>query len=123
EVERQAAELVAQAQDHIAEDEGPLPGADEKQRRASALVDVVDPLGLDFHEPTLEGKGRMRKPGGAFRKSRRVISHETDPLQMVEFVFDLSMWPEGCGRLPRNHVDPGNGNPVLGGYQPRPCRK
>src|SRR2546430_4870778 len=79
--------------------------------------------GLDFHEPTLEGKGRLRKPGGAFAKSRRVISHETDLLQMVEFVFDLSMWLEGRWRLPQNRVDPGSGNRVLGGYQPRPCRK
>ena len=70
-----------------------------------------------------KGKGRLRKPGGAFAKSRRVTSHETDLLQVVEFVFDLSMWLEGCWRLPRNHADPGSGNRVLGGYQPRPCRK
>src|SRR5256885_988986 len=98
--ERQDAELVAQAQDHIAEDEGPLPGAHEQQSRASALVDVVDPLGLDFHEPTLEGKGRMRKPGGAFRKSRRVISHETDPLQWSNLCSTSACGQRGAGDFP-----------------------
>jgi hypothetical protein len=34
EVQRQAAEPAAQVRDHVAEHEGPLPGADEQQRRA-----------------------------------------------------------------------------------------
>src|SRR5207244_10326326 len=70
EVERQAAELLAQAHDHVAEHEGPLSGAHQKQRRAGPLVDIVDPLAADIGEPDQEGEGGPGQPLRQVRLTR-----------------------------------------------------